>query len=1189
MKEYPDEHPVSRPKNNVPRARMFLRAQLGWLWGYPLAAEPGRIDWQTLYYPQPWDTPVDLITPAQMGQLAYAHVRMVNAFPKALPEVVGDVEAWSAQVSRKLQALRSLLEGKPVDPWEALYGQGNPRLWRQVQSLQKQQPGLRRLLDTFAWWLALEPKTLEQAVGWIEAEQQPLLTLLSLYTDADALRYCASLFALSQRLGEQRISRLLAVWVHLVWQPDGAADCRHWFERCETYFDMTRPIEVRGESVPEPPGAACLGEWGQWLDDLMQANPKGQRRLVDAVLLLFEGGLPEWGAWGERAYRFIQRYGVCMQEYRVWAERDPADPEVLQLLRAELDHKSTLYAEWQQLGATAPPLFNYYNGSLLWTNLMQAYAHPERLAWLETLAAVRQRLLGSGVEATQSVLAAADALCLFAVHWAMCEREYRFQMEDVLSRLNTLLGYWFAYVREAPDTTKLLARVVDWNALYAYRRHGDVYDPVYALDARLLMDWQPPAWQSLFFSRLAQVCDGSEGGADISGAFYQFYRYAPAHWDTVAYFRAARAAGLGLDWGERECQLVGQLLAPDYSAENFIAIVTQWNLAEQHSLVAGQWDALPVAAWLSVHGYLAILQHVLREQAWSAVATFRPVIEAFSTLRQAVPQPIPQTAALDMSAYPDALHPALALLQEYHPKAAEAAGRVLSKQFPDRAALQQQIGVLQQKLQQPLADSLRVTLQQRLASLQQRLVAPEPVSAERMQRLASKLYQVAIQAFFDQWQQQCFAQMAGHLAEVLFVPHGEQAWLADRQQRRTLIALAGLERPERKLAGVLLQAAGQGVFPLVDLPANHAWLQRMQVKGIQMQPWLAGTELGVWARQTEAEPVLLTFRFAQTVFEVWQMGDHFETCLSHDGCNFFSVVANAIDLNKRVVYAFDEAGRVQGRCLLAISDEGHLLHFHPYSHLEGKAFRQCVGEFVSHLERLMHISRSTEGKVSVLVARRWYDDGIETLYPAHPVFSRNSVFRRSLAGLAAGEAWDAFQQALQPNPVMEISLQQLLDLPEAKKRPDVLLAMALAAQAAGLLRQTLAQQFVRQLYASQVPVEQLWPLVAAWVWDYLDGILGGDDPWYVPAIEMDLLACMQPERALRLFWIRQRKIEASTRLQASVEYYRAKALHRLNRPHQALRACQTALDLHYYPESEVNALIGLVGQQLGRYRSLLVS
>ncbi|HEV8633466.1 MAG TPA: hypothetical protein VG370_04385 [Chloroflexota bacterium] len=66
------------------------------------------------------------------------------------------------------------------------------------------------------------------------------------------------------------------------------------------------------------------------------------------------------------------------------------------------------------------------------------------------------------------------------------------------------------------------------------------------------------------------------------------------------------------------------------------------------------------------------------------------------------------------------------------------------------------------------------------------------------------------------------------------------------------------------------------------------------------------------------------------------MGNYVDTCLSFGGINAFATVANACVLNKRVVYAAADAGRVLGRKLIGLTAEGKLVGFRTYTGRRGR-------------------------------------------------------------------------------------------------------------------------------------------------------------------------------------------------------------------------------------------------------------
>lgn len=112
---------------------------------------------------------------------------------------------------------------------------------------------------------------------------------------------------------------------------------------------------------------------------------------------------------------------------------------------------------------------------------------------------------------------------------------------------------------------------------------------------------------------------------------------------------------------------------------------------------------------------------------------------------------------------------------------------------------------------------------------------------------------------------------------------------------------------------------------------------------------------------------------------ILQMGNYFDTCLSFGGVNAFSTVANACELNKRVVYATDSSGRVVGRKLIGITAAGALIGFRTYSALRDPAgnatlraiFRRYLAEFAARCG----LPLADDGMVPRLFVAAWYDDG----------------------------------------------------------------------------------------------------------------------------------------------------------------------------------------------------------------------
>ncbi len=118
---------------------------------------------------------------------------------------------------------------------------------------------------------------------------------------------------------------------------------------------------------------------------------------------------------------------------------------------------------------------------------------------------------------------------------------------------------------------------------------------------------------------------------------------------------------------------------------------------------------------------------------------------------------------------------------------------------------------------------------------------------------------------------------------------------------------SALKRMLRRLA------AGDALW-IRSHPANQAFLRQVSKCGLDPGPWLepASKEFRVpgetWIVSLETDPL-----------RVLQMGNLFGTCLSVGDANDFATVANAVELNKRVLYMRNGAGAIVGRKLIGFA------------------------------------------------------------------------------------------------------------------------------------------------------------------------------------------------------------------------------------------------------------------------------
>ena len=105
---------------------------------------------------------------------------------------------------------------------------------------------------------------------------------------------------------------------------------------------------------------------------------------------------------------------------------------------------------------------------------------------------------------------------------------------------------------------------------------------------------------------------------------------------------------------------------------------------------------------------------------------------------------------------------------------------------------------------------------------------------------------------------------------------------------------------------------------ILRLAPNRAFRDKMNALGIDMDAWLGKFEMtcsvggDIWTLRAETDPL-----------RVLQMGNLFDTCLSTGKGCAFATIANAVEVNKRVLFVTDGEGKVIGRKLigLAVNDK----------------------------------------------------------------------------------------------------------------------------------------------------------------------------------------------------------------------------------------------------------------------------
>ncbi|MCC6808171.1 MAG: hypothetical protein IT381_12165 [Deltaproteobacteria bacterium] len=274
--------------------------------------------------------------------------------------------------------------------------------------------------------------------------------------------------------------------------------------------------------------------------------------------------------------------------------------------------------------------------------------------------------------------------------------------------------------------------------------------------------------------------------------------------------------------------------------------------------------------------------------------------------------------------------------------------------------------------------------QKRLVALRERLSDPRAVAASVEEDYGKALAKLTVHARWRAFDALIRRALSQHWRRLLgHVPkHVEQP---DWQNALHLLLSVKLNR--RLLKQLLRDRATGKLAVFRDHPVNQRFLERVAAKKVaRPQGWLTPRTLVI-----EVQKQKLTAYVEQDPLRVLQMGNLFATCLSVGNTNAFSTIANAAEINKRVLMLRDEERNVVGRKLIALSDAGVVYGFRSYgSPLHHKASGgpwakiafDLLSVAIAHAAGARFPTRgedekaTNEDKALVLFAS-WYNDGTE--------------------------------------------------------------------------------------------------------------------------------------------------------------------------------------------------------------------
>ena len=396
---------------------------------------------------------------------------------------------------------------------------------------------------------------------------------------------------------------------------------------------------------------------------------------------------------------------------------------------------------------------------------------------------------------------------------------------------------------------------------------------------------------------------------------------------------------------------------------------------------------------------------------------------------------VAQPASEWIHRYPLALHDALMRLAAVTTEAEPIAKRVLAKDLPPPEAIASEIAALQDLLRTRPGNP---HLESRLANRLARQSCASAISPARLDNLRTRLELNASRLWLENWLRQMDEQVQAKLRTLLGIINIPD-WVWNGANLRLVSAISKLEGRVRELGLELIRRrCGPPPWDFHAEPANQEFLALLRERGVDPSPLVAPpADLSI----EDGKGHRYQLGIERDPLEVLRMGEPFDTCLSPNDINFYSAIVNAVDINKRVIYARDTEGKIVGRCLLAVTDVGRLLTFRIYSNNKDLDLQAALRQYVDTLARSMGTYVAKRGTVPTLVAPKWYDDGPQDLGSQFDFLTPGSPFRVALSTVPLPDLLPAIRAAFVPAPPVSMMLSLLLELEEFDQRPELILPL----------------------------------------------------------------------------------------------------------------------------------------------------
>lgn len=926
-----------RPHNPKPSKRSADKAlqttiqhRLAWLRGFPLDG----MNWQVVGQDRGQNDPIIVLDRSRLRASQYALRSIPRRFPKALPRRYQSTERWQRSVREKLDPIIRFIHEEGTLPHWSQLPQAAPVI-DQAQSLARRLPRFEPLNHAVFWTYWNDAKSTRAALAflerfeksfgyWLEYKKTPVeLDFLRLFRLYQCQPEC--LTSILQRFASRDS------WILRLEQGSIVRSLREQIQSLPRFMQCLEdpdslycPADIRKYKRRGPQSALEIFEL---LPTLTLRSPGDQKN----ALILIEALLP-----GESLVELWSEWWFRLEEFTKGLPKPgPPDRGPTQCPKSQINALRKQFSKIEQGG---PRAFTRDDNFHLTRNVLSEWRGPAAEAASGILSMLQDKDRRAWIE---------NWHCEFR-SWERC------------------LVLIFRELRKFWENSNGVENWRLWSGVSPYRLATELWD---------LYDEDGGGLSKKELRRLLQVMKGSIK-RDLAKTDYE----APSEfYKCLGFFRALT----GLKWpSDKLARLASHVSSQNRRELTPGMLRLNWWLAEQNeALFASLMASSSSVNTLRDSKALALLEQCPRSAGRFREGLFsqhRRLAQSLLNMTLLYIELLPKKTLAVLQSwtepsspvrmgwaedYPEELRQEIFSLCRWDSDAKKSLVKILGKDCPQVEAIKRELAALEFLAEQrAVSESQRLRIQ----SLKERLQERKKLSVARLERLKEKLRSRTLLAQFRRLEelfQQILKESDEECAIYLqVIDKLGMKWLSP------LLAIRGLKPRWRKLGeDVLRRRLSDEPWNFIDKTRNANFVIEMEKAGVKMAPWLnetTVTKTGDWSLRLERDPL-----------EILLMGEHFSTCLSPFDINFFSTLANCLDINKQVLYARDRSGQMQGRCLLALSQSGQMLHYEIYCHGQ-ESLRAAIQTYIAQLAEQMSTELAQTGQVQRLVAPSWYDDGV---------------------------------------------------------------------------------------------------------------------------------------------------------------------------------------------------------------------